>query len=192
MQPNDDPTNKKSQRIKDSSTLSGGEKSFSTICLLLALWSAAGCPIRGLDEYDVFMDPVNRKVATNMVGALYITDVAVRSADSLTRSQLIEAGHAANNTQMILISPQQMTAYMNTPGVKVIRVVSCIVDTNAAHLFYGSADIIALRRRPTPSEDRERLRPMQLDESKSRGLDPVECKSGCCCVCLWKLCILLK
>lgn len=135
VQPNDDPTNKKSQRIKDSSTLSGGEKSFSTICLLLALWSAAGCPIRGLDEYDVFMDPVNRKVATNMVGALYITDVAVRLTDSLTRSQLIEAGHAANNTQMILISPQQMTAYMNTPGVKVIRVVSGIFDRSAASLL---------------------------------------------------------
>jgi len=67
VQPNDDADTKNSQRMKDSATLSGGEKSFSTICLLLALWSAAGCPIRGLDEYDVFMDGVNRKVATNMV-----------------------------------------------------------------------------------------------------------------------------
>jgi chromosome segregation ATPase len=68
VQPHDNgELDKKSQRVKDSSTLSGGEKSFSTICLLLALWHAAGCPIRGLDEYDVFMDPVNRKVATKMV-----------------------------------------------------------------------------------------------------------------------------
>ena len=33
---------------KDPKSLSGGEKSFSTICLLLALWEAVGCPIRCL------------------------------------------------------------------------------------------------------------------------------------------------
>lgn len=36
---------------KDPKSLSGGEKSFSTICLLLALWQAIGCPIRCLGEY---------------------------------------------------------------------------------------------------------------------------------------------
>ena len=34
---------------KDTKSLSGGEKSFSTICLLLALWEAIGCPIRCLE-----------------------------------------------------------------------------------------------------------------------------------------------
>lgn len=33
---------------KDPRSLSGGEKSFSTICLLLSLWEAIGCPIRCL------------------------------------------------------------------------------------------------------------------------------------------------
>jgi hypothetical protein len=33
---------------KAAKSLSGGEKSFATICLLLALWEAIGCPIRCL------------------------------------------------------------------------------------------------------------------------------------------------
>lgn len=37
-------------REKDPKALSGGEKSFSTICLLLALWESIGCPIRCLGE----------------------------------------------------------------------------------------------------------------------------------------------
>lgn len=35
-------------REKDPRSLSGGEKSFSTICLLLSLWDSIGCPIRCL------------------------------------------------------------------------------------------------------------------------------------------------
>jgi chromosome segregation ATPase len=48
-------------------TLSGGEKSFSSICLLLSVWEGMGAPLRCLDEYDVFMDGVNRDITTNMI-----------------------------------------------------------------------------------------------------------------------------
>lgn len=42
---------------RGAKTLSGGEKSFSQICLLLALWEAMGSPIRCLDELCVSFPP---------------------------------------------------------------------------------------------------------------------------------------
>ncbi|EGX96570.1 RecF/RecN/SMC protein [Cordyceps militaris CM01] len=59
---------------RDTKTLSGGEKSFSSICMLLSVWEAIGSPIRCLDEFDVFMDNVNRAISTNM-----LVDTARRS-----------------------------------------------------------------------------------------------------------------
>lgn len=58
---------RRSDKGRQTKTLSGGEKSFSSICLLLALWEAMGAPLRILDEYDVFMDEVNREVSTKML-----------------------------------------------------------------------------------------------------------------------------
>lgn len=43
--------------------LSGGERSFSTICFILSLWQVMECPFYMLDEFDVFMDAFNRKVS---------------------------------------------------------------------------------------------------------------------------------
>ncbi|KAG8723854.1 Structural maintenance of chromosomes protein 6 [Ceratobasidium sp. 395] len=65
---------------KDPKALSGGEKSFSTICLLMSLWDAVGCPIRCLDEFDVFMDQVNRRIAMKSMQYVIITPLGV-SAD---------------------------------------------------------------------------------------------------------------
>ena len=60
---------------RSTKTLSGGEKSFSSICLLLAIWEAMGSPLRCLDEFDVFMDNVNRAISTNMLVCFSATDV---------------------------------------------------------------------------------------------------------------------
>ena len=46
----DDQAQTQGPRDKDAKALSGGEKSFSTICLLLALWDSIGCPLRCLGE----------------------------------------------------------------------------------------------------------------------------------------------
>jgi len=48
---------------RDIRSLSGGEKSYSSVSLILALWNAMTPPFRVLDEFDVFMDAVNRRVS---------------------------------------------------------------------------------------------------------------------------------
>ncbi|KAF8895600.1 hypothetical protein BD779DRAFT_1434318 [Infundibulicybe gibba] len=87
-------------RDKDPRSLSGGEKSFSTICLLLALWESIGCPLRCLDEFDVFMDAVNRRISMKM---------------------MIDTANSSDKKQYILITPQDMGNVQVGPTVRVNR-----------------------------------------------------------------------
>lgn len=52
----DDQATQVAAKDRDPKALSGGEKSYAQICLLLSLWESIGSPIRCLDEFDVFMD----------------------------------------------------------------------------------------------------------------------------------------
>ena len=45
----------KAKRTKNTKSLSGGERSFTTVCFIMALWDAMEAPFRCLDEFDVFM-----------------------------------------------------------------------------------------------------------------------------------------
>lgn len=65
---------RKTETGRNTKTLSGGEKSFSSICLLLAIWEAMGSPLRCLDEFDVYMDSVNRDVSTDMLVRYHFCD----------------------------------------------------------------------------------------------------------------------
>ncbi|KAF9906997.1 Structural maintenance of chromosomes protein 6 [Linnemannia zychae] len=87
-------------RDKDPKSLSGGEKSFSTICFLLALWNSMASTIRCLDEFDVFMDAVNRRISMGM---------------------LIEAARQADGVQFILITPQDASSVNPGPDIRVHR-----------------------------------------------------------------------
>lgn len=49
--------------FNDMRALSGGERSFSTVCFILSLWSIAESPFRCLDEFDVYMVVLNFKIS---------------------------------------------------------------------------------------------------------------------------------
>ncbi|XP_066904702.1 structural maintenance of chromosomes protein 6 [Halyomorpha halys] len=54
---------------KDGSTttLSGGERSYSMVSFIMSLWSNMYSPFFFLDEFDVFMDEINRNMILNML-----------------------------------------------------------------------------------------------------------------------------
>ncbi|OSD07571.1 P-loop containing nucleoside triphosphate hydrolase protein [Trametes coccinea BRFM310] len=100
VQTDDQTATQQETRDKDPRSLSGGEKSFSTICLLLSLWESIGCPIRCLDEFDVFMDAVNRRISMKM---------------------MIDTANASKGKQYILITPQDMSNVKGGPTVRIHR-----------------------------------------------------------------------
>lgn len=53
--------------VSNAKSLSGGERSYTTIALLLSLWACVDYPFYFLDEYDVFTDQVNRHYITKLL-----------------------------------------------------------------------------------------------------------------------------
>lgn len=53
--------------VQGTKSLSGGERSFSTVAFLLSIWSCIDHPFFLLDEYDVFTDGSNRELMTRML-----------------------------------------------------------------------------------------------------------------------------
>lgn len=58
---------KKDDMKRTVESLSGGEKSYTQIALLLAIWRTMNSRIRGLDEFDVYMDSVNRSISIKLL-----------------------------------------------------------------------------------------------------------------------------
>ena len=57
----------------DLKVLSGGERSFVTVCYLLALCKKLQSSFHALDEFDVFMDNVNRGVSPTLTSTVPVS-----------------------------------------------------------------------------------------------------------------------
>lgn len=78
-------------------SLSGGEKSYAQMCLIASLWENMNPPFRALDEWDVFLDALNRKNIS---------------------SKLLEFGLTKLDYQFIFISPQGASDIICDPSEK--------------------------------------------------------------------------
>jgi chromosome segregation ATPase len=87
-----------STQTKDVKALSGGERSFTTLALLLALGERLETPFRVMDEFDVFLDPVARKIALDT---------------------LVEMAKDMGHRQFIFITPQDLSALKTDPRLKI-------------------------------------------------------------------------
>ncbi|XP_056249827.1 structural maintenance of chromosomes protein 6 isoform X2 [Seriola aureovittata] len=91
------PPGREDDGVSDMRSLSGGERSFSTVCFMLSLWEITESPFRCLDEFDVYMDMHNRRISLDLLLELserqhlrqfiFITPLTTRS---LPKSRLIK------------------------------------------------------------------------------------------------------
>ncbi|XP_005997583.1 structural maintenance of chromosomes protein 6-like [Latimeria chalumnae] len=86
--------------LSDMRSLSGGERSFSTVCFILSLWGIAESPFRCLDEFDVYMDMVNRRISMDMM---------LKMADS------------QKFRQFIFLTPQNMSSLPTSNFIRIFR-----------------------------------------------------------------------
>ncbi|XP_029282466.1 structural maintenance of chromosomes protein 6 [Cottoperca gobio] len=61
------PPGREDEGVSDMRSLSGGERSFSTVCFMLSLWEITESPFRCLDEFDVYMDMHNRRISLDLL-----------------------------------------------------------------------------------------------------------------------------
>jgi Chromosome segregation ATPases len=88
----------KHSQTADVKALSGGERSFTTLALLLALGECLETPFRVMDEFDVFLDPVARRIALNT---------------------MIEVAKEFEHRQFIFITPQDLSNIKTDPKLMI-------------------------------------------------------------------------
>ena len=89
-----------SSQTKDVKALSGGERSFTTLSLLLAIGESLETPFRVMDEFDVFLDPVARKQAMET---------------------LVQVSQEMMHRQFIFITPQDVSSLRTSPLLKIFK-----------------------------------------------------------------------
>lgn len=98
-------------------SLSGGETSYATVSLLLALWEAMEPPFRILDEFDIFMDDAHRNE---------------------TIRQLIAFGRLNSHRQFVFLSPLDDSAIPREPGIAIHKLEPPLRDASQTRITqYG-------------------------------------------------------
>lgn len=86
--------------LSDMRSLSGGERSFSTVCFVLSLWAITETPFRCLDEFDVYMDMVNRRISMDM---------------------MLKVAASQRHRQFIFLTPQNMSSLPVSNLIHILR-----------------------------------------------------------------------
>uniref|UniRef100_A0A8C1KSZ9 Structural maintenance of chromosomes protein 6 n=1 Tax=Cyprinus carpio TaxID=7962 RepID=A0A8C1KSZ9_CYPCA len=86
--------------LSDMRSLSGGERSFSTVCFVLSLWGIAEGPFCALDEFDVYMDMVNRRISMDM---------------------MLKIAASQRYRQFIFLTPQSMSSLPVNSLIRILR-----------------------------------------------------------------------
>ncbi|XP_071296488.1 structural maintenance of chromosomes protein 6 isoform X2 [Agelaius tricolor] len=94
------PREEEKAACSDLRSLSGGERSFSTVCFILSLWNISESPFRCMDEFDVYMDMVNRRIAIDMI---------------------LERADFQPYRQFILFTPLSMSSLPMSPHIHILR-----------------------------------------------------------------------
>uniref|UniRef100_A0A672HFU7 Structural maintenance of chromosomes protein 6 n=1 Tax=Salarias fasciatus TaxID=181472 RepID=A0A672HFU7_SALFA len=84
----------------DMLSLSGGERSFSTVCFVLSLWAITESPFRCLDEFDVYMDMVNRRISMDM---------------------MLKVAAGQRYRQFVFLTPQNMSSLPESSLIRILR-----------------------------------------------------------------------
>ncbi|XP_068614652.1 structural maintenance of chromosomes protein 6-like [Brachionichthys hirsutus] len=94
------PGQRDDEGLNDTRSLSGGERSFSTVCFVLSLWAITESPFRCLDEFDVYMDMVNRRISMDM---------------------MLKVAASQRYRQFIFLTPQNMSSLPVSKFIRVLR-----------------------------------------------------------------------
>ncbi|CAK8575369.1 unnamed protein product [Lathyrus sativus] len=94
------PQDASNRAVRDTRGLSGGERSFSTLCFALALHEMTESPFRAMDEFDVFMDAVSRKISMDTLVDFAVAQGSQWILITPHDTSLVKAGNRVKKMQM--------------------------------------------------------------------------------------------
>lgn len=98
---NHETDNGERHETKDLRSLSGGERSFTTLCFMLALAEICQNPVRVMDEIDVFQDEANRRASFKVLIEFFVKFLT--------------------DKQIVIITPHSLPPFDQSPSIKISK-----------------------------------------------------------------------